>query len=129
MAWKSANAHWSVNLLIKKTSESSCSFGAVGQVKNENLRDSYEQLREYCLTSSEAPSRPLGLDLWIKKGFLSWSMAIFSGESPQKLAPRAYAQADNAVMPEGLSISLANILMDWSDKNGGQQNQERASKP
>ena len=89
-------------------------------MKNESLRDNYEQLREYCLSPAKAPSRPLGLDLWIKKGFLSWSMAIFSGESPQKFVPRVYAQAGSAVATEGLSISLANILMDWSDQNGGQ---------
>jgi hypothetical protein len=64
----------------------------------------------------------LGLDLWTKKGFLSWSMAIFNGEPPQKFVSHAHIQADNTVISDGLLISLTNILMDWSDKNGGQQN-------
>lgn len=105
-------------------------------MKKEILRNNYEQLREYCLSPAKTPARPLGLDLWNKKGFLSWSAVIFCGEeNTQKSVfrvlenPSDYAQAGSAVIPEGLSISLANILMDWSDENVGQQNQRRAFEP
>jgi hypothetical protein len=78
----------------------------------------------------------LGLDLWNKKGFLSWSAVIFCGEEDAQKSvlripenPSDYLQTGSGVIPEGLSISLANILMDWSDENGGQQNQRRAFEP
>jgi hypothetical protein len=126
---KSVSAHWSANWQIKKTPESRNSVGDGEPGGKTNLRDDYEQLREYFLSPAKTPSRPLGLDLWFKKGFLAWIAGVFSGESPMEPALRSHVHTGNFDVPAGLLMPLVNILMDWGDKNGGQQNQKRAHKP
>jgi hypothetical protein len=121
----SVSAHWSANWRIKKTPESHSSIGEGEPGRRTNLRDDYEQLREYFLSPAKTPSRPLGLDLWFKKGFLSWLAGMFSGEPPKESACRIHAHTGNFDVPAGLLMPLVNILMDWGDKNGGQQNQKR----
>lgn len=127
--WTSANAHWSASWRIKKTPESRDSLGEGEQGGRTNLRDDYERLREYFLSPTKTPSRPSGLDLWFKNGFLSWIAAMFSGDPPKESDQRLHVQTGNFDVPAGLLMPLVNILMDWSDKNGGQQNQKRAFKP
>jgi len=94
-----------------------------------SLRDDYEELRAYALSPVKTPSRPLGLDLWLKRGFLSWIIAMLRRDSPTTPTSSVPARLENPVIPTGMVMSLSNILMEWSNKNAGQQNQERAFNP
>ena len=84
------------------------------------MSNCYEELRAYAISPAKTPSRPLGLDLWLKKGFVSWTAAMQTRE----LQPPANASArsGNVDVSDGLVTSLANILAEWSDKNVRQQN-------
>lgn len=91
-----------------------------------NLCDNYEELRAYAISPVKIPSQPLGLDLWLKKGFLSWIAIMrhrYSPSIPLRYNPE---QSENLDIPIDLVISLSNILTEWSNKNVGKQNQERA---
>jgi len=91
----------------------------------DGAQEGYEALRGYILSPVKAPSRPLGLDLWNKKGFLAWAAATFRHDVT--VAPSARAADGPASAPPPIVVSLANILNDWSDRYGGlgvkQQNQ------
>jgi len=96
-------------LLIKKTPEAP-------RLAPDKMQDDYESLRFYVLSPVKTPSRPLGLDLWNKKGFLAWSAAVFHNVPPTtdvKGAADGHLEA-----PPALVISIANIMNDWSDKHG-----------
>jgi len=88
------------------------------------LIDDYEQLRAYVVSPAKTPLRPLGLDLWFKKGFLTWSEVVFHDDSLSDTVRRMTEKDDNPSIPADISISLANILIERSEKNGGYQNQE-----
>jgi len=122
---KSASARWSGNYPIKKTSESLCAF--VKNTYDGTLSDGYEKLRDYILSPVKIPSQPLGLDLWLKRGFLSWGRAMSKRDLP--LPRRIPEHPQNDDISDGLVISLSNILAEWSDKNVRRQNQERAFNP
>jgi len=111
----SVSAHWSANWRIKKTLESHNSFGEGEPGKKTNLRDDYEQLREYFLSPAKTPSRPLGLDLWLKKGFLSWGVTMAS--RTMQSASYAPTQSKSHDITADLVLSLSNILVEWSNKN------------
>jgi len=81
------------------------------------LQSSYEALRDYVLSPAKTPSRPLGLDLWNKKGFSAWAAAVFH-HVPPTASTRSTMQAASAA-PHALVIPLANIVSDWSDNNCG----------
>jgi hypothetical protein len=88
-------------------------------------QEGYEALREYILSPAKNPSRPLGLDLWNKKGFLTWAATALRHDVTALPSARAANEATCA--PPSLAVSMANILNDWSDRhgrfNGKQQNQ------
>jgi hypothetical protein len=86
------------------------------------LRNNYEALREYVLSPVKTPSRPLGLDLWGKKGFMAWAETVFH-QVPQMAPTRAPAQEALAA-PPALAIPLANILNDWSNNHGGHNDKQ-----
>jgi hypothetical protein len=79
------------------------------------ISNGYEKLRDFVLSPVKIPSKPLGLDLWIKRGFLSWGLVMLRRDLP--LARRIPEQPQNADISDGLVISLSNILVEWSDKN------------
>lgn len=115
MVLKSASAHWNVSFRIKKTNDLSVLSVGADQEGKSRLREDYEQLRAYALSPVKEPSRPIGLDLWGKKGFLAWSVIILHREAPPvNLTP---ARTMNHDIPTDLLISLTNILMKWSDEN------------
>ena len=91
----------------------------------DGAQEGYEALRGYILSPVKAPTRPLGLDLWNKKGFLTWAAAAFRHETAAGPSVRAAGGATG--IPRPLVLSLANIMNDWSGKYGGldgkQQNQ------
>ena len=89
------------------------------QEKKERLHENYEQLRSYALSPTKAPLQPLGLDLWIKKGFSAWSAIMLRKEilPPASTAPVGDENKKTRLSTD-LLISLTNILIDWSDKNG-----------
>ena len=106
----SANVHSNVNWRIKKTPEMVCF-----PVERALLREGYETLRAYVLTPFKTPLRPIGLDLWNKKGFLAWSTTVFSPEPEPAQALPIPGNPDMPNIPAGLLIPIANILNDWSD--------------
>jgi len=70
------------------------------------------------LSPVKIPSQPLGLDLWLKKGFLSWSVTMLRKDSlstPENPPPAQYETPD---ISSDLVISLSNILKEWSVENG-----------
>jgi len=95
--------------------------------KKAYLHESYEELRAYALSAFKNPSQPLGLDLWIKKGFLSWCIIMLRKDVPVTPILRVHKQHTPAgTLAADLTISLSNILSEWSSLHGGQQNKERA---
>jgi len=82
------------------------------------MRDDYERLRTYAVSPAKEPSSAIGLDLWLKKGFLSWCVTTlrkFSLPEPVPISPLKVKQPENS---PGLSTLLANILIEWSERNG-----------
>lgn len=77
----------------------------------------------------------MGLDLWNKRGFLSWIIITLRKDPPHisKISIQAAnpgilgSLAENAELPSDLVMALSNIIKEWSDKNVRQQNQERTS--
>lgn len=104
---------------------------------NSSLRDSYEELRAFALSPVKIPIQPIGVDLWFKKGFSSWILTMLPKDSPQinenPIQPEnpamPAAQVGNIDITPGLVTSLSNILMEWSDKDVRQQNQEGTFNP
>jgi len=111
---KSANARWSVSCRVKKTSDVPDLFEESSPEDKARVRDDYEHLRAYALHPIKAPLRPLGLDLWLKKGFLSWTTAMLRREAPVESVERVPEQLDGLDVSTDLRISLANILFEWS---------------
>ena len=91
-----------------------------------SLCDNYEELRAYAISPAKIPSQPLGLDLWLKKGFLSWITIMLRRDSSAISLRYNPVQAANSDIPIDLVISLTNILKEWSDNNVRKRNQERA---
>jgi len=91
----------------------------------DGAQEGYEALRDYILSPVKTPSRPLGLDLWNKKGFLTWAATTFRHDTTVILS--ACTANEPTGVPPSMVVSLANILNEWSDKYGGldvkQQNQ------
>jgi len=81
------------------------------------LQDDYEELRAYALSPAKTPSRPLGLDLWLKKGFLSWVVAMLFKISELESKQPPTMELEQPLLPENLLIPLTNILMEWSIQN------------
>jgi hypothetical protein len=82
----------------------------------EQLRENYEQLRAYALSPVKNPMRPVGLDLWLKRGFLAWITAMLvSVPAAQPMS----ARAAGTEIVAGISMLLANILMGWNDAYDG----------
>jgi hypothetical protein len=77
-------------------------------------RGDYEELRAYVLAPIKTPSRPLGLDLWNKKGFLAWSLVSFHHTPPPACAKHSTSGGLQA--PSALVIPLTNIISDWSNR-------------
>jgi hypothetical protein len=80
------------------------------------LCSDYEALRGYVLSPVKTLSRPIGLDLWNKKGFLAWTEVVFHAV-PEAIPSNRSSSNISGTSPV-LVKSLANILFDWSDKNG-----------
>jgi len=81
------------------------------------LGDHYEHLRACALFSDKVPLQPLGLDLWIKNGSLSWIEAMLpkaAQEPGQNPAPRQGSPAISA----DFVLALVNILMERNGNNG-----------
>jgi len=81
----------------------------------ECLKEDYEQLRAYALSPVKIPSRTLGLDLWIKKGCLSWIVTMLNRVQQTEPGYGAPVQAGNREISADLLIALANILIEWSE--------------
>jgi len=79
-------------------------------------KENYEALRAYVLSPFKTPSRPLGLDLWSKKGFLAWALAVFQHDPTSAYANRDAPEV--ATAPSALVIPLANIINEWSNRHG-----------
>jgi hypothetical protein len=98
-------------LPIKKTPE------PAGLIADRmQLQDGYEALRAYALSMVKTPSRPLGLDMWNKKGFLTWAAASCRRAAPP--APTMRVAAGHLGAPSALMMPLTNIIEDWSDRYG-----------
>jgi hypothetical protein len=106
--------------LIKKTPEPPYVFERSNLEGKAFLSDGYEELRAYVISPVKTPSRPIGLDLWLKRGFMSWA-AVMQRREPQSSANTS-TRPGNVDISDGLVTSLANILAEWSDKNVRQQN-------
>ena len=84
------------------------------------MRDNYEELRAFALSPVKFPVRPLGLDLWFKKGFLSWSTIMLHRNLPSesiRCTPVHFGIPD---ISADLTMSLSNILIEWSDTHDKQ---------
>ena len=79
-----------------------------------HLLNDYEQLRAYALSSIKVPSRPLALDLWLKKGFLSWIITMLSKATKPEPLRHVPALVESSYISADLLISIANILLEWS---------------
>jgi len=82
------------------------------------LQDDYEQLRSYALTPVKTLSHPIGLDLWGKKGFLSWVDVMLQRGCTEGPAYHTTTKADEPTAPAKLPVSLANIFIEWGITNG-----------
>jgi hypothetical protein len=97
-----------------------------------SLRDGYEQMRACALSPETVEVRVLGSDLFLKKGFLSWILAMLpmkSTPTPERRIPVSFTKSD---LSSAIVMPLANILMRWSveeDGISGRQNKKRALKP
>jgi len=78
------------------------------------LLNDYEQLRAYALSSIKAPSRPLALDLWFKKGFLSWLITMLCRATQPEPLRHTPALAKSSYISADFLTSIANILLEWS---------------
>jgi hypothetical protein len=81
----------------------------------DTTQEDYEALRTYVLSPFKTPLRPLGLDLWSRKGFLAWSLTVFQNNPPSAYTNRVVPEATEA--PLALVIPLTNIINDWSDRH------------
>jgi len=82
------------------------------------LWNDYEQLRSYALSPTKSLSHPIGLDLWCKKGFLSWIGVLANRDYQVTPVDRNRPiQHDKPNIPAELATSLANIITEWSDSN------------
>jgi len=81
------------------------------------LCDHYERLRDYILSSGHAPLQPLGLDLWIKGGALSWIEAMLP-KAPPGPASCIAPKAGNASISADFVLSLVNILIERRGNDG-----------
>ena len=115
---KSVNAPWSGNYRLKKTLNPTSRPEDIVAKDEPRLRDEYEHLRSYVLSPAKPLSRPLGLDIWCKKGFSSWIDAVCPigyQEEPARYTPM---QSGNLGIVAELPISLTNIILEWSKTNG-----------
>ena len=81
-------------------------------MESAKLHDRYEELRAFSLSSFKTISQPLGLDLWLKKGFLSWCVEMMSvGRDSQPVRRAPLRPAQNPGMMADMVISLTNILI------------------
>ena len=60
--------------------------------------------------------RAIGLDLWNKKGFLTWSKIIFSNDPSYTEKSVILPQPAASEIQPNLILHLANLLTDWSKK-------------
>jgi len=79
------------------------------------LRDNYEELRAFALSPVKFPVQPLGLDLWLKKGFLSWGAVMLHRNLPTEPNRCVPVHFDTPNISADLTMSLSNILIEWSD--------------
>jgi len=86
--------------------------------KEPHLRDEYEQLRSYVLSPAKPLTRPLGLDLWCKKGFLSWIDVVLPRDHQEGAAHYTSMHLGNHGIVDGLPVSFANIILERSKTNG-----------
>jgi hypothetical protein len=84
------------------------------------LGEEYERLRSYVLFPAKPLSRPLGLDLWCKKGALSWIAVMLPLDNTKASGSHAPvpSQFDLPGATSALPISLANMIIGWSEING-----------
>jgi hypothetical protein len=59
----------------------------------------------------------LGLDLWLKKGFLAWSATMLARNPLAEPYRHTPAQPGGPGLANALVLSISNILTEWSDKN------------
>jgi hypothetical protein len=81
------------------------------------LGDSYEELRAFALSNIKTQSQPLGLDLWLRKGFLSWSMILLYKNSLAEPIRRTSERVKSIDDTTALVQSISNMLIEWEDKN------------
>jgi hypothetical protein len=119
---KSASVLWNGSCWLKKTPEPL----EPSEKAEERLRlwDDYEQLRSYALSPVKALSNPLGLDLWCKRGFLSWISVMRSRNYPERLIHHASALQAKPTISAETPISLVNIIIEWSETNGRIHNRQ-----
>ena len=80
--------------------------------------DDYECLRAYVLSPFKPVSRPLGLDLWCKKGSVSWIDVMLSRNQIEPPGIIPAAPTGGVCNSPGLPVSLVNILIEWSETYG-----------
>jgi hypothetical protein len=81
------------------------------------LQEDYEELRSYAISSAKTISHPVGLDLWLKKGFMSWTGMMLLKDREKEPSVRAPMGSGNAYVLSEVPISLANIIIEWSEVN------------
>ncbi len=83
------------------------------------LKD-YESLRSYAFEGTCNFSRPLGLDLFLKKGFLKWIQIQAESEVWAKPVKREIAKKPE-FLPQGLqqetTMLLANMILEQRSGN------------
>ena len=112
MVLKSASARLNGRYRIKKTSESR-GISACGD--KVQLRDNYERLRAYILSPIKAPTQIIGLDLWLKRGFLAWIASALNRISPPEPIGGIVTRSESADVSADLVAALTNILIEWSE--------------
>ena len=75
----------------------------------------YEQLRAYAISPCKTLSTPLGLNLWIKKGFKGWMTVLVSYKSDcknKKIISEAGQNdnLDNSAIPTEFRKELALLI-------------------
>jgi len=111
----------SIERAIKRSKKNTEKPGDIGSFPDNLLKD-YEDLRSYVLDSICGSSHPLGLDLFLKKGFLKWIQI----QAECKVYRRPVQEADIEIKEKGflpkdlqndITLLLANMILKGSDNN------------
>ncbi len=93
-----------------------------------SLRDRYEELRATATGSRDLPTRPLGLDLLLRRGMAAWILAITHHAlppTPKQAKPGSIGSGMAIAASDGeMPMLLANMALLGRSARPGREGQE-----